>query len=299
MTVGGRSLTLSNLAKPLFPSGFTKGSVLDYYARVAPAMLDHLKGRPVTVKRFPDGTDRSGFIEKNVPRHAPDWVRTVSLPRKGTGWGSQKKSDRDATEFAVVDDLATLMWLANLAAVEFHSPMWRIGRDRKPRPPDLLVFDLDPGAPASIRECCEVALRLRDRVAADRITLLAKTSGSKGLQCYGRIASKRWEPGRSNEYAHQLAEELEIENPDGIVSRMAKAVRPGKVLIDWSQNNLAKTTATAYTLRALDRPGVSTPLTWAEVEKGATGEIDLLAFTPDDVIARLDSEGDLFAPLLG
>jgi bifunctional non-homologous end joining protein LigD len=299
VTVDGRELTLSNLDKPLFPSGFTKGDVIDYYVRIAPVMLRHLRGRPVTVKRFPEGTDHGGFIEKNVPRHAPDWIRTVTLPRKGIGWGSTKpKNDRDTTEFTIVDDLATLTWLANLASIEFHTPMWRAGRDDKPKAPDLVVFDLDPGEPASIVECCDLALRLRERTAKDRIELFAKTSGSKGLQCYGRITAKRWPVERSNEYAHELAEELERDDPALVVSRMAKELRPGKVLIDWSQNNPAKTTVTPYSLRALDRPSVSTPVTWEEVASAAEGKIDLLSFGPDDVLERVDRDGDLFAPLV-
>ncbi|MGO9195908.1 MAG: non-homologous end-joining DNA ligase [Acidimicrobiales bacterium] len=299
VTVGGKALALSNLQKTLFPSGFTKGDVLDYYARIAPVMLRHLQGRPVTVKRFPNGTHASGFVEKNVPRHAPEWIRTVTLPRKGTGWGSAKQSDRDTTQYTIVDDLATLTWLANLASIEFHTPMWRVGPDNLPEAPDLVVFDLDPGEPATITECCDVALRLQARVAKDRIDLIAKTSGSKGLQCYGRITSLGWPSERSNEYAHEIAAELELAQPDLIVSKMAKALRPGKVLIDWSQNNTAKTTVTPYSLRALDRPTVSTPVTWDEVEQGAAGRLDLLGHSPADVLQRVELSGDLFGPLLG
>jgi bifunctional non-homologous end joining protein LigD len=291
VSVDGREIRLSNLDKPLFPGGFTKGDLLDYYARVAPVMLAHLKGRPVTVKRFPDGVGKSGFIEKNVPRHAPEWIKTVTLARKAAG--------KETTEYVLADGLAALTWLANLAAIEFHTPMWRADRSGAPRSPDLIVFDLDPGAPASIAECCEVAARLRERLAKDKIDLLAKTSGSKGLQLYGRIASKRWGADRPNEYAHDVAEELEQADPGLVVSRMAKALRPGKVLIDWSQNNPAKTTVTPYSMRALDHPSVSTPVSWDEVEAGARGVLDLLAFTPADVLARIDRLGDLFAPVLG
>ena len=297
-TVGGRQISLSNLTKVLYPSGYTKGDVIEYYTRIAPVMLPHLKARPVTVKRFPEGTDRSGFIEKNVPSHAPEWVRTVTLPRKGTGWGRERDSGRQVTEFTVVDDLATLTWLANLAAIELHTPMWRTGRDGQPRTPDLLVFDLDPGEPATITECCEVALALRERLEDDGIELLAKTSGSKGLQCYGRIGSRRWAAGRSNDYAHDVAEEIERSLPDLVVSRMTKSVRAGKVLIDWSQNNTAKTNVSPYSLRALDRPSVSTPVTWDEVAEGSGRHVDLLGFSPDDVLARVAERGDLFAPLL-
>ncbi len=297
VNVDGKELVLSNLGKQLYPSGFTKGDLLDYYARIAPVMLNHLRGRPVTVKRFPNGTDASGFVEKNVPRHAPDWIQTVTLPRKGTGWGAAKQSDRDTTHYTIVNDLATLTWLANLAAIEFHSPMWRVGPENTPQAPDIVVFDLDPGEPATITECCDVALRLRDRVAEQGIDLLAKTSGSKGLQCYGRIADLGWAPEHSNEYAHEIAEELEAASPDLIVSKMAKALRPGKVLIDWSQNNMAKTTVTPYSLRALDHPCVSTPVTWDEVEQGAAAKADLLGLDPAQVLDRVERLGDLFGSL--
>ncbi|MHB1988114.1 MAG: non-homologous end-joining DNA ligase [Acidimicrobiales bacterium] len=298
--VDGRCLTLSNLDKALYPNGFTKRDLLDYYARIAPIMLPHLHGRVVTRKRFPDGTGRDGFIEKNVPRHAPHWVRTVTLPRKGTGWGASKTADpgRDTTEYVLVPDLATLTWLVNLATIEVHTPMWRIGRDSKPKSPDLIVFDLDPGTPATIVECCKVALRLRERLGQDGIELLSKTSGSKGLQCYGAIGPRRWAPGRSNEYAHGVAAELEDSDPGLIVSKMKKELRPGKVLIDWSQNNVAKTTASPYSLRALERPSVSTPLGWDEVETGATGDAELLRFEPQQVLERVERVGDLFARLL-
>ncbi|HLN43497.1 MAG TPA: non-homologous end-joining DNA ligase [Acidimicrobiales bacterium] len=305
--VGGRELQLSNLEKPLYPTGFTKGDLLDYYARIAPVMLRHLRDRPVTVKRFPEGVEQQGFIAKNVPRHAPDWLRTVTLPRKGTDrWGkpSGSENDRETTQFVVVEDLATLMWLVNLAAVEFHTPMWRIGQKGQPRSPDLLVLDLDPGHPATITECCQIALSLRDRVSKDGIELIPKTSGSKGVQLYARIAARRWSADRVNDYARELAEELERTLPDLAVSRMAKALRPGKVLIDWSQNNMAKTTVSPYSLRALERPTVSTPLSWDEVGRGADGDggadgpgAGLLAFGPRDVLARVETLGDLFESL--
>jgi bifunctional non-homologous end joining protein LigD len=296
--VDGRELQLSNLEKPLFPTGFTKRDMLDYYARIAPAMLPHLRDRPVTVKRFPEGVHHKGFIEKNVPRHAPDWIRTITLPRKGTDrWGKKTEVDsgRDTTQFMVVDNLATLTWLVNMAAVEFHTPMWRTGPKEQPRPPDLLVFDLDPGQPATITQCCEVALRLRERASKDKIELKPKTSGSKGLQLYGAVGAKRWPAERTNEYAHAVAEELEQSDPGLAVSRMAKSERSGKVFIDWSQNNTAKTTVSPYSLRALDRPTVSTPLTWDEVQSGAdNGGDELLGFSPEDVLDRVATTGDLF-----
>ncbi len=300
VSVGDREVQLSNLDKPLYPTGFTKGDMLDYYARIAPVMIPHLRHRPVTVKRFPEGVGHQGFIGKNVPVHAPEWIRTITLPRKGTDrWGKPAKAnDRETTQFVVVDELATLMWLVNLASVEFHTPMWRIDAKNQLRPPDLLVLDLDPGPPATITECCQIALRLRDRVSRDGLELIPKTSGSKGMQLYAGVASKRWSADRTNRYAHALAEELEQSHPDLAVSRMAKALRPGKVLIDWSQNNPAKTTVSPYSLRALERPTVSTPLSWEEVESGVDGGAWLLAFSPRDVLARVETQGDLFG-LLG
>jgi bifunctional non-homologous end joining protein LigD len=301
VTVGEREIQLSNLDKQLFPSGFTKRDMLDYYARIAPVMLRYLRDRPVTVKRFPNGIDQKGFIEKNAPRHAPDWIRTMTMPRKGTGrWGQalEKDSGRDTTEFVLVDELATLMWLVNLAAVEFHTPMWRTAADAGPQPPDLLVFDLDPGAPATIAQCCRTALRVRERAAADGIDLVPKTSGSKGLQLYGAVGPKGWPEGGTNEYAHGLARALEKDDPENVVSRMAKPLRTGRVLIDWSQNNGAKTTVSPYSLRALDGPTVSTPVTWDEVEEAAEGRgPPLLGLTPADVLGRVETVGDLFATL--
>ncbi len=302
VTVGDRELQLSNLEKPLFPSGFTKRDMLDYYARIAPAMLPHLRNRPVTVKRFPNGIDHQGFIEKNAPRHAPDWIRTLTLPRKGLGrWGKplEQDSGRETTEFILVDDLATLMWLVNLASVEFHTPMWCAGQDAQPRSPDLLVFDLDPGPPATVTECCRVALRLHARAADDGVTLMAKTSGSKGLQLYAAVAAQGWPPDRTNSYAHALARELEKDDPDLVVSRMAKPLRQGRVFIDWSQNNGAKTTVSPYSLRALDGPPVSTPVSWDEVTQAAEGKgPPLLGFTPADVLDRVETMGDLFGSLI-
>jgi bifunctional non-homologous end joining protein LigD len=299
--VDGRTLTLSNLDKVLFPSGFTKGAVLDYYVRVAPVMLPHLAGRPITLKRFPEGTANEGFMEKNVPRHAPEWVRTVVLPRKGSGWGDQRsgRAGRTTTTFAVVDDLPTLVFMANLAAIELHTPMWRLGGDGRPLPPDLIVFDLDPGEPAGIAECGEVAMRLRARLAAEGIELLAKTSGSKGVQCYGSVTSRGWACDETTELAHAVAEELEHEDRGLVVSRMAKALRRSKVFIDWSQNNPAKTTIAPYSLRGLARPSISTPVSWEEVAQAAAGTVDLLGLTPSEVLERVERLGDLFAPLLG
>jgi len=291
VTVEGRELSLSNLDKRLYPTGFTKGELLDYYAKIAPVMLPHLKGRPVTVKRFPDGVGGQGFIEKNLPRHAPDWIPTAVLPRKGRG--------SDTTRFPLIEGLAAFTWFVNLAAIEFHTPMWRVDKKGQPSPPDLVVFDLDPGAPATIVECCQVARHLVEHLESDGVELLAKTSGSKGLQLYGRIAERRWSGERVNAWAHEVAEAVEHEVPDLVVSRMSKSLRPGKILIDWSQNNPAKTTVTVYSMRAVERPSVSTPVTWGEVRACADGgDPATLAFSPEDVLGRVSDHGDLFAPLV-
>jgi bifunctional non-homologous end joining protein LigD len=279
--VEGRHVALTNLEKVLYPNGFTKGQVIDYYTRIAPVMLPHLQGRAVTRKRYPDGVQGPVFFEKNAPRGTPDWVHTEVLPSPGSS------KNRDTIEYVVIDDLATLVWTANLAALELHTHMWKVGR----KTPDLLVFDLDPGPPASIVECCQVALELREKLSPEGLELYPKTSGSKGMQLYARAPVRD-----TNAYAKQVAEELERAHPDLVVSRMTKAVRPGKVLVDWSQNNMAKTTVTPYSLRAKDEPTVSTPITWAEVES-CTRPRDLV-FTSDEVLERVAASGDLFAPLL-
>jgi bifunctional non-homologous end joining protein LigD len=288
--VDGRTLTLSNLDKVLYPEqGFTKGEVLDYYTRIAPVLLPHVASRPLTFKRYPDGVEGKFFFEKNAPSHAPDWVRTVTLPSPGS------TKNRDTIRYAVMDDLPTLVWAANLAALEFHVPMWRVTRTGKPKPPDLLVFDLDPGPPATVVQCCEVARHVRDVLAADGLDAVPKTSGSKGLQLYVPLDPKRpWEDVHG--YARALAQRLEQEHPDLVVWNMKKELRTGKVLVDWSQNNAAKTTVAVYSLRARPTPTVSTPVTWDEVE-GCTEPTDL-RFTSADVLARVDAHGDLFARAL-
>ncbi|GII80258.1 ATP-dependent DNA ligase [Sphaerisporangium rufum] len=283
--VDERELTLTNLDKVLYPDeGFTKAEVIDYYTRVAPAMLPHLRGRPVTVKRYPDGVTGPFFFEKNRPAHTPGWVRTARLPAPGS------TKDRDTIEYAVVDDLATLVYLASLAALEFHAPMWRVGPDGTAERPDLMVFDLDPGAPATIVECCRAALRVREVLAEDGLAGCPKTSGNKGMQVY-----VPWDRDDDpSAYARAVARRLEAERPDEIVSQMARRLRPGKVFIDWSQNNPAKTTVAPYSLRANPRPTASTPLRWAEVE-GCADPGDLV-FTAPEVVARVAEHGDLMAP---
>jgi bifunctional non-homologous end joining protein LigD len=286
----GRRLRLSNLDKVLYPeSGFTKGEVIDYYTRIAPVLLPHLAGRPLTVKRYPNGVDGTFFFEKNAPRGAPEWVRTARLPVPGS------TKNRDEISYVVVADLPTLVWLANLAALELHTPQWTVGPRGAVRDADQLVLDLDPGPPASIVECCQVALLLRDLLVADGLTPLPKTSGSKGLQVYAAVAPTPAE--RTSEYALSLARRLEAERPELVVSRMTKSLRPGKVLVDWSQNNAAKTTVSVYSLRARPLPTVSTPVSWDEVSATAKSR-GRLSFVADEVLARVDADGDLFAPLL-
>jgi bifunctional non-homologous end joining protein LigD len=287
--IEGQRLRLSNLDKVLYPhDGFTKRAVIDYYARVAPVLISHVKDRPLTLKRYPDGVEGNSFFEKNVSRHAPDWVRTVCIETPGSTRGS------DSADYALVQDLPTLIWVANLASLELHVPQWTVSPQDAKRNPDLLVFDLDPGAPATIVECCQVALRLRNALADDGFTAYPKTSGSKGMQLYAPVRTRSAD--RTSEYAKQLAERLERETPDLVVSRMAKNLRPRKVLIDWSQNNPKKTTVAAYSLRARPAPTVSTPVTWAEVESCRTP--DDLRFTASAVLKRIDEHGDLFQPLL-
>jgi len=293
VSVEGRELSLSNLDKVLYPeAGFTKGEVIDYYTRVAPALLPHLADRPLTVKRYPNGVDAPFFYEKNAARGTPAWVRTVSLPAPGS------TKDRDRIDYVVVEELATLVWLANLAAIELHVPQWRIGGGRTPRTDavtgavaDVVVFDLDPGQPAGLPECRTVALLLRQILSGDGLLPVAKTSGSKGIQVSAAVDADG--PEATSEYAHAVATALEQQRPELVVSRMTKALRPGKVLVDWSQNNPAKTTVAPYSLRARSTPSVSTPVSWAEVSGPGP-----LTFTATDVIRRVAADGDLFAGVL-
>ncbi|MFI9556915.1 non-homologous end-joining DNA ligase [Nonomuraea endophytica] len=281
--VDGRELVLSNLGKVLYPEvGFTKAEVIDYYSRVAPVLLPHLEGRPLTVKRYPNGVDGKYFFEKNAPSHVPDWLRRVTVPVPGSSM------NRDTIDFAVIEDLPSLVYYANLAALELHVPQWRVTGDGAAIDPDTLVFDLDPGPPATIVECCRVALMLREVLAADGLTARPKTSGNKGMQLYAAWDGRQ-EPSA---YAKDLARLLEKEAPKLVVSVMTRKARPGKVFIDWSQNNPAKTTVAPYSLRARQRPTVSTPLLWSEVEE--CERPDDLVFTSADVLARVEEHGDLF-----
>ncbi|MEU8701289.1 non-homologous end-joining DNA ligase [Streptomyces sp. NPDC048680] len=279
--VEGRRLTLSNLDKVLYPAtGTTKGEVLHYYAATAAdALLAHLRERPVSFLRYPDGPDGQRFFAKNPPPGTPSWVRTAPVPHH----------ENEGARQIVVADLASLMWAANLV-VEFHTPQWRAGT---PGLADRLVFDLDPGEPASVVECCEVARWLRERLAADGLEAFGKTSGSKGLHLL--VPLEPTASGRVSAYAKGLAVQAELELPDLVVHRMKRTLRPGKVLVDFSQNAAAKTTATPYTLRARSEPTVSAPVTWAEIEEcRSPGE---LVFLAGDMAERLGRYGDLLGPL--
>ena len=280
VNIGDQTLSLSNLSKVLYPeTGFTKGEVIDYYVSVADPLLAHLADRPLTRKRWPDGVDAQPFFEKNAPRGTPDWARVVHIAEHGDA----------GVDYIVADDLATLVWLANLAALELHVPQWKVDIDGKIQPVDMLVFDLDPGPPATIVDCAQVALLLRDRLAEDELRCWVKTSGAKGAQMYVPVSPTSDE--QTSEYAKALAEQLSSEHPDLVVARMTKQVRAGKVFIDWSQNNAAKTTVAPYSLRGTAQPSVSTPLTWEEVE--AAKKLADLRFGPQDVSDRLEDVGDL------
>ncbi len=286
--VEGQQLSLSNLDKNLYPE-FTKGEVIDYYARIAPVMLPHLKDRAATRIRWPDGVDGGKFFEKNAPSHTPDWIRTATVPSPGSTRG------RETLDYIVVDDLPTLVWCANLAALELHVPQWKVGPRGKVHTPDLLVFDLDPGPPATIVEACKVALLLEELLGEDGLQAYPKTSGKKGLHVYVPIKEPK-EAERTSQYAKGIAERLAKEHPDLVVAKMEKRLRKDKVFVDWSQNNPAKTTVAPYSLRAANRPSVSTPVTWDELED--CEDAGDLVFSPGEALERVDEHGDLLAPLL-
>ncbi len=284
--VQGRTLSLSNLDKVLYPAaGFTKGHVIDYYTRIAPYVLPHLEGRALTLKRYPNGVEGQHFYEKNAPGHRPEWVRTATIPIR---------TDGRTIDFVLADDLPTLVWLANLADLELHTSLARAGDSRAPT---ILAFDLDPGEPATIVECARVALLLRE--AFDHLGLqgFPKTSGSKGMQVYVPLNTPTTYD-HTKRFALALAQLLERRHPDLVVSEMKKSLRDGKVFVDWSQNDEHKTTVGAYSLRAKAHPTVSTPLRWEEVEAVLdSGDPAELAFTSDQVLERVAEHGDLFAPV--
>jgi bifunctional non-homologous end joining protein LigD len=280
--VEGKQLSLSNLDKVMYPEvGFTKGHVIDYYTRVAPAVLPHLRDRPLTLKRYPNGVDGGHFYEKQCPSHRPDWVRSEPMEL------SSKTID-----FCVCDDLPTLVWLANLADLELHPSLSKVPEVVRPA---IMAFDLDPGEGTGLRECCEVAVILREALAHLGLESFAKTSGSKGIQVYVplNVPDVDYDNG-SKRLSHALARHLESAHPKLIVSSQRKELRKRKVLIDWSQNDEHKTTVGVYSLRARERPTVSTPLTWDEVEEG---DPDALVFEAGDVLRRVEEHGDLFEPV--
>jgi bifunctional non-homologous end joining protein LigD len=287
ISVGNRKLKLTNLDKVLYPkAGFTKGDVIDYYRSVAPALLPHLKDRPLTMKRYPNGVDQEFFYQKEAPQHRPPWVKTVPI------WSRGNKRD---INFLLVNNLSTLIWIANLADLELHTSLSKAAH---PQRPTMMVFDLDPGPPATIAECCEVGLMLRDLLHDLKLEAFAKTSGSKGLQVYVPLNTAVTYDD-TKPFAHTVARLLEERRPDLVVSNMRKELRTGKVLVDWSQNDDMKTTICVYSLRARERPTVSTPVTWDEVG-GTTSKGDpaSLVFEWKDALERIDRMGDLFEPVL-
>jgi bifunctional non-homologous end joining protein LigD len=287
--VDGRELKLTNLDKVLYPeAGFTKGEMVDYYARIAPAMIPHLRGRAVTLRRFPEGVDDldAAFFEKRCPKHRPKWVKTARV-EAGPHAGK--------IDFCVCDSLPTLIWMAQLAAVELHPSL---SLSRAPKRPTVLAFDLDPGPPADIVQCCAVALRLREMFGHFGVQSFPKTSGSKGLQVYIPLNAKV-SYDTTKPFAKAIAQLLEKQTPDRVVSKMKKVEREGKVFVDWSQNHQRKTTIAVYSLRARERPTASTPVKWEEVEAVAeSGDGSTLVFEADAVVERVERHGDLFAPVL-
>lgn len=285
--IRGKRLTLGNLDKVFYPkAGFTKAQVIDYYLRISGALLPHLRDRPLTLKRYPDGVEGPFFYEKNCPSHRPPWVKTAPI------WSEQGQR---VTQFCLVQDVATLAWTANLADLELHVPLHR---SRDVFRPDSVVFDLDPGAPADLVQCCEVGLILEEMFGRLGLRAFAKTSGSKGLQVYlplnGRVTYAETKP-----FARAVAEALAAQQPGRVVANMKKSLRTGKVLVDWSQNDPHKTTVCVYSLRARERPTVSLPVTWDEVRRCLRAkDPDLLSFEADAALHRVEERGDLFAPLL-
>jgi bifunctional non-homologous end joining protein LigD len=280
--VEGHELSLSNLDKVMYPdTGFTKGQVIDYYTRIAPAVLPHLRDRPLTLKRYPNGVEGGHFYEKQCPSHRPEWVRSepVELSSK-------------TIQFCICDDLATLVWLANLADLELHPSLSKVPEVEQPT---IMAFDLDPGPGTGLAECCEVALLLRDALGALGLECFPKTSGSKGIQVYVPLNTNGVDYDHGTKrLSNALARHLEAQHPKLIVSTQRKELRKGKVLIDWSQNDEHKTTVGVYSLRARERPTVSTPVEWDEVEEC---DPDALVFEAEDVLARVEEHGDLFAPV--
>jgi bifunctional non-homologous end joining protein LigD len=284
LVVEGRSLAVSNLDKVLYPkANFTKGDLIHYYIQIAPVLLPHLKDRPLTMKRYPDGVEGEFFYEKNCPSHRPKWVQTANVWSEGNQRNMQ---------YCLAQDLPTLVWAANLADLELHTSL---SKKKDVARPTMMVFDLDPGAPADIVQCCQVGLWLSEILAAMKLQSWAKTSGSKGLQVYVPLnTSISYDDTKA--LSHALAELLEREHPELVISKMSKELRKGKVFVDWSQNDEHKTTICVYSLRAKEQPTVSTPVTWAEVEETLKKKkAKLLTFRCEQAVARVEKMGDLFA----
>ncbi|MBA3762651.1 MAG: ATP-dependent DNA ligase [Chthoniobacterales bacterium] len=286
LIVEGKKLPVSNLNKVLYPkAGFTKGQVIDYYVRIAPVLLPHLKDRPLTLKRYPNGVDGIFFYEKNCPSHRPAWVKTAKV------WSHGNQRDM---HYCLAQDLPTLVWAANLADLELHTSL---AKKKDVAKPTVMVFDLDPGPPADIVQCCQVGLWLRDLLGEMKLQSWTKTSGSKGLQVYVPLNTPATFD-QTKALSRALAEHLERAHPDLVVHKMLKSLRAGKVLVDWSQNDEHKTTVNVYSLRAKEQPTVSTPVTWEEVEKTSKKkDANLLVFRTDDTLQRVEKFGDLFAPI--
>ncbi len=286
LVIDDRKLQVSNLDKVLYPkAGFTKAQVIDYYIRIAPVLLPHLNDRPLTMKRYPDGVEGQFFYEKNCPVHRPKWVQTAKVWSEG---------NQRIMHYCLANDLPTLVWAANLADLELHTSL---SRKNKIERPTMMVFDLDPGAPADIVQCCQVGIWLRELLSKMKLKAFAKTSGSKGLQVYVPLNTAATYD-QTKGLSRSLAQGLEREHPDRVTSNMSKAMRKGKIFVDWSQNDEHKTTICVYSLRAKEQPTVSTPVTWDEVETCLKKKkAELLTFRSDQTIARVEKEGDLFEPV--
>ncbi|MGN6723445.1 MAG: non-homologous end-joining DNA ligase [Marmoricola sp.] len=306
--VEGRTLRLVNLDKVMYPdTGTTKAEVISYYTEVAPAMLPTLADRPVTRVRWPHGTGAASFFEKNAPGGTPSWVRTMDVDTSGS-----RTVDRvpGVLRFPVVDSLATLVWLANLAALELHVPQWRAPEIEESRSdvtksghgyPDRLVIDLDPGEPAGLGECAQVALAVREFLSGLGLACVPVTSGSKGMHLYAKLPPQSDFPldsGQAAQLAHDIADKLEEAMPALVTSTMTKSKRVGKIFFDWSQNVAAKTTIAPYSLRGRNQPFAAAPRTWDEIEQGASDPLALEHLTYREVLDRLDRDGDLFGEAL-
>lgn len=288
--VEGRTLKISSLDKVMYPrTGTTKGEVLHYYAQVSPYLLPHLKNRCVTRIRWPHGVEGESFFEKNAPNGTPSWVRTHEVPTTGSRSGKGDGTIR----FPICDDLPTLTWLANLSALELHVHQWSVDKKGRPRNPDRLVIDLDPGERAGMHECARVALMVREELAERDLECWPVTSGSKGLHMYAGLPGRLDSDG-TTALAKEVAEGLQKAHPELVTASMTKSKRPGKVFLDWSQNSGSKTTVSPYSLRGKERPTVATPLRWEEVEAGAQDDLALDQFTHEEVLERVAEHGDLF-----